>query len=114
MSAEKKWHPVEYGGYWNIQNGEYYGDKNVLDADDVGEGEAEENAKLCANAPELNQQNEKLRKLVEVQEEYINLLGEELDEVVVMMAVHGWQSSRVEKGKKLRAEIAKLKSELNK
>ena len=47
------WYPVEYAGYWRIQDGPMYGDIDLLDAEQVGEKEAEINAKLIAAAPEL-------------------------------------------------------------
>ena len=47
----------------------------------------------------------------ELQEQYINLLTEELNTVVGMAAVHGWRSTNVEAGKKLREQIAKAKEE---
>ena len=49
---------------------------------------------------------DKLTELVQALEEYITLLGKELDEVIPMAAVHGWKSTRFEEGKKLRALIS--------
>ena len=46
-------YPVEYAGRWDIQDGEFYGDDSVLDAESVGEETAEANAKLFAAAPDL-------------------------------------------------------------
>lgn len=43
--------------------------------------------------------------IIGLQAEYITLLGEELDETVVWADTHGWKSSRVEKGAKLRKAI---------
>lgn len=43
--------------------------------------------------------------IIGLQAEYINLLGEELTETVVWADSHGWKSSRVEKGAKLRKAI---------
>lgn len=53
-------------------------------------------------------------KYIQKLEEYQKLLGDELDEVVVMMSIHGWKSSRVEQGIKLRAELSSLKAEMEK
>lgn len=44
-----KYHAVEYSGYWYIQESPFYGEKNLLDAEDVGEEEAEKNAKQIAD-----------------------------------------------------------------
>jgi hypothetical protein len=37
---------VAYCNYWGIQIGQYYGDKDILNAEDVGEKEAEDYANL--------------------------------------------------------------------
>jgi hypothetical protein len=52
-----------------------------------------------------------LEKIIEIQDEYIHLLGEELNELVVLAHIHGWESKRYEDGKKLREEILRLKNE---
>ena len=49
------------------------------------------------------------RELIAALEEYIVLLGKELDEVIPMAAVHGWKSSRYEEGKVARRKIQRLK-----
>jgi len=48
-------------------------------------------------------------KLIEKLEEYIKLLGLEIDDLVGIAYVHGWRSEHVEQGKKLREEIKALK-----
>ena len=47
------WFPINYAGFWIIQSGKYYGDKDVLDAEKVGVEISEANARLAASAPEL-------------------------------------------------------------
>jgi len=47
-------------------------------------------------------------ELIKTLQEYIVLLGKELDEVVPMASVHGWKSSRFEEGKKMREKIDNL------
>ena len=47
-------------------------------------------------------------KLIKTLQEYIVLLGKELDEVVPMASVHGWKSSRYEEGKVARRKIQRL------
>lgn len=52
----KKWYPVEYEGFWQIQTEPFYdssGMVDVLNVEHVGEEQAEKNARLCAMAPEL-------------------------------------------------------------
>lgn len=45
--AAPKFYAVEYAGFWNIQNEEGYTEKaNILDAENVGEKEAEKFANL--------------------------------------------------------------------
>ena len=51
--------------------------------------------------------------LIRLYEDYVELLGEELNELAPFFAVHGWKSKRAEKGKEYRAAIAELKSQLN-
>jgi hypothetical protein len=48
-------------------------------------------------------------KIIELQEKYINLLGEELEELVILAHNRGWKSTRIEEGKIMREEIKKLK-----
>lgn len=50
-------------------------------------------------------------KIIQKQDELIKLLKEELDEAVQVAFIHGWRSSRIEQGKKLRAELSALKEE---
>ncbi len=47
-SENEKFHAVEYSGYWNIQSGSSYRDKNILDAEQVGPEAAQRNAELIA------------------------------------------------------------------
>ena len=51
---------------------------------------------------------ERAFKMIEKQKEYISLLNEELNGLVGMASVHGWKSSLVEQGKKLREEMSFL------
>ena len=60
---------------------------------------------LLASFPvEDNNRNE----LIKIQEEYIELLGRELDEVV-KIASYKWESSRIQEGAELRAKMNRLK-----
>ena len=73
-------------------------------------------------APEISQAKAKLdeynkKKMLEVIklfEEYIILLGEELDELAPFADVHGWKSSRYEEGKKMRKKIKECRDRINK
>jgi hypothetical protein len=58
---------------------------------------------------ELEEENERLRKLNEKKDEYINLLGDEIRELAsTAFATRGWKSTRFEGGVKLREEIQAL------
>lgn len=62
-SARGYFHAVEYSGYWNIQAGAFYGDKNILNSEEVGAKEAELFAKRIVRL--LNRDEEKRRNPVE-------------------------------------------------
>jgi hypothetical protein len=53
-----------------------------------------------------------LHDLVQTQEEYIELLREELHEIVPLATAHGWKSSRADKGIEIRGKIDKAKNTL--
>jgi len=53
-------------------------------------------------------------KLIRALEDYIKLMGEEISALVGLAHVHGWKSTRAEKGKKMREKIMKLKKEMAK
>lgn len=52
---------------------------------------------------------ETLREVTNVYDEYIELLGDELDEISGLAIAHGWKSSRYEAGVECRKKIANLK-----
>lgn len=56
MTAEETWYPVEYAGCWSIQDEPYYEGANILDAANVGEEKAKQNAELAASAPKLQRE----------------------------------------------------------
>ena len=43
--------------------------------------------------------------LIEAQDEYIKLLGNEIDDLIGIAHVHGWKSQRVEQGEVLRKRL---------
>lgn len=47
--------------------------------------------------------------LIQAYEEFIKILGDEIDELAPMAFNHGWRSSRVEEGKKAREKIRLIK-----
>ena len=53
-----------------------------------------------------------MRELIDTQKEYIKLLSDELDEVIVLAYTHGWRSNRYEKGVEFRNKIEELENEL--
>jgi hypothetical protein len=56
---------------------------------------------------------ERAFKIIEKQNEYIDLLGAELTELSQMAHVRGWKSTRVEDGNILRGEIKELEKPSN-
>jgi hypothetical protein len=54
---------------------------------------------------EVAKEREKAKKLIGALNEYIVLLGEELDEVMGFVNAHQWKSTRFEQGKILREKI---------
>ena len=47
-------------------------------------------------------------KLIKLYKEYMDLLEEEIDELVPLASVHGWKTSRFERGSALRKKIKEL------
>lgn len=56
----------------------------------------------------LTEENERLRKHIRLLEEYNELMGAELEELIPSADNRGWTSTRYEEGVRLRAEIAVL------
>ncbi len=46
-------------------------------------------------------------------DEYIAVMGEELNDTATLAVIHGWRSTRVAQGRKLRREIAALRRKAN-
>lgn len=55
---------------------------------------------------------DKIQNLVKAYEEYIEILGAEIDDLAPMASTHGWKSARFEAGKQAREKIAAAKKEL--
>lgn len=72
QNKETKWYPVEYSGFWQIQDCEEYFGKDMLDADDVGEEQARENAILCSQAPEWKEAAKEMYYWIELHCQYNN------------------------------------------
>lgn len=53
--TQGKWHAVEYSGTIAIQDAPFYGEKDLLDADNVGYETMTANGYLAAAAPQLLQ-----------------------------------------------------------
>jgi hypothetical protein len=53
-----------------------------------------------------------VEKLIDKYEEYLAALLEELNETTGIAYIHGWRSSRVEEGNRLREELGVLKDKL--
>jgi len=56
-----------------------------------------------------NNKNNTTQDLIDAYEEYIKLLGEELEELAIFAYIHGWESTRVKQGEELRNKIKELK-----
>lgn len=66
---------------------------------------------LCAKVAILKEKEPvKQQTLVEAQQEYIDLLLDEINSLVGIAHVHGWRSSNVEKGKAVREKIELAKA----
>ena len=51
-------------------------------------------------------------EIIKLYEEFVELLTDELNETVGIAVVHGWKSTRVNKGKVLRDKMKTLKEKL--
>ena len=54
---------------------------------------------------------EAVENLTQVYDEYIKLLGDELNDLTTLAYVHSWQSPRVKQGEKCRNKIDDLKAQ---
>lgn len=68
-----EWHMVEYAGFMNIQDAPHYGEKNLLDADNVGLEVARHNGVLAAAAPDLLEACIRLERAIRVIKSEYNL-----------------------------------------
>jgi len=50
--------------------------------------------------------------MINTMQDYINLLGKELDDCAVMLSVHGWQSKRVQEGIDIRNKMNEINNKL--
>jgi len=57
---------------------------------------------------EMTEEVERLKQLLALHEEYILLLGDEIEELSGVMTAHGWKSTRARKGTILRNKITRL------
>lgn len=62
----------------------------------------------CINTVFMRAQPLNASAIIEAQQEYIQLLSDELTELAGMAAVHGWKSTRYQKGAELRDKISQL------
>ena len=60
----------------------------------------------------VKQRNEEIEPLIIAMNDYITVLGRELDDCAVMLSVHGWQSKRVQEGIDARNKISEIKKSL--
>lgn len=55
--------------------------------------------------------SELLSEIISLQQDYSELLGEEIHDLIIYAHSHGWETKRYEKGKALRDKIQQLRSE---
>jgi hypothetical protein len=60
---------------------------------------------------DIKSQRERIKELISAYDEYIKLLGDELDAVTGLALAHGWKSTRYDAGVKCREKIQSLKGE---
>ncbi len=53
---------------------------------------------------------EKQKEIIELYEEYTQLLGQEIRDLAVIAMLHGWQSKNLKKGADFRTKIAIAKN----
>jgi hypothetical protein len=58
--------------------------------------------------------NKQIQNLINAYEEYLINLHAELSETATLATLHGWNSNRIEIGKKFREKIARLKKQIEK
>jgi len=52
------------------------------------------------------------KRLARTQQEYIRILGREIDSMAGIAYAHGWESQNIEIGKRLRSKMKKVKKQL--
>lgn len=60
---------------------------------------------LKSKNEEMREENQRLKEALSLQDDYVKLLGEEIDTMIPLAHTHGWRSTRHEAGKELRAKI---------
>lgn len=53
-----------------------------------------------------------LENLIVAMNDYITVLGEELNDYAVMLSIHGWKSKRIQEGINARNKILEIKLKL--
>lgn len=65
---------------------------------------------IDAATAELRAEVERLRESIELKNEYIKILGNEIDDLMGVACAHGWYSRRIEGGRVLREKMAALEA----
>ena len=65
------------------------------------------------SAKAVQKRDSELELLIIAMNDYITVLGKELDDCAVMLSVHGWQSKRVQEGIDARNKILEIKKSLS-
>jgi hypothetical protein len=70
--------------------------------------------KIFKQAKEMEKEQKQCAlKIIEAQNQYIAILGKEIDSAVSIAHVHGWRSNLVEEGENMRNEITLLSEKFN-
>ena len=67
---------------------------------------------LEAMSQAVQQRDEELEPLIIAMNDYITVLGKELDDCATMLSVHGWRSKRVQEGIDARNKILEIKKSI--
>jgi len=55
-----------------------------------------------------------MSNLIDAQDAYLRLLGDELGDLTILASIHGWRSTRIEQGKQLIQRIKTLRGKVRK
>ena len=113
----KKYNAVAYANYWHIQDSPFYGGKDWLNAEDVGEKQAEETAKRIENLLNETPSPTGDRDFEELKEEVERLQNVEIELEKKTKSSKEWCEKAMEAAKhrqELQSRISELEEGLRK